>query len=1213
MRRLSLSTKLIAAALPLVVAVGALLALTVRSDLNDVQRAENGADLGAVWNPLITALTAVETEVDQAVAVDGGAAIDPTVSAESRRTTDQAINDLRTSIDTLGASEAAGEHITASRSALSAARRNLDMVVLAPELQPDVDPIVAYQLAGRELVSVGQLLPSEAGDPALGRELLAVVKLAEAKLAADRVVTNVETWQQTPDDRTPLAAARTAFSELEATLSEFLAIAPDAWTNQYRASGFTTAIAGYRAELDTALRAAQTGDTAAFDTPGFASVVEQGVAFQTEISQSIVDRASAQVSRTRNAALLRIGVILAAVLLAAAVAWAIIRSITKRIKAVAASANVVSTEQLPALVDALRDPRSQSVLPHIEPVDASGSDELSDLARAFNSMQGTLVDVAQEQVEVLRRGVSDIFVTMARRNRSLIDRQLAMLDEFEAEVDDPDVLSNYYQLDHLATRMRRNSESLLVLANAEPKRRRVKATEIDDVVRASIGEVEEYRRIEIEALESLQVRGNVVADVSHLLAELLDNATAFSPPESPVRVGGRRTGDSYMLRIVDDGVGIGPERLREINEMLREPPIVGLSVESTLGMSVVSLLANKYDIDVTLSAGNPGLTVDVVLPSALFGPIEMPFEMPGSVAAPAPVEEHAGEQLVTWNTADEQPMFDIGAVAGATEVFLPADQIAPPAPALPVAPVAPSPAEAPLAPAAYAPGVFGDDDDSAPRVVPSDWTRMSLDLTAFKSGQQSADGGAVSDPEGDVVAEPTVEPASSALDAHPIDPGLVVARGGHEAAGDDAIDASTAEIAVSDAEQSDAQSDAPRAIPIDPGFITAAEEDDTHIRSEPAPSWTSSLQSIEDLAAQVAAEGAVLEAEMQAEADSSIETPSSEDADTDDATTNPWWTSRPNSSSNRSASRSTTSPTPVAALPSTRRRSACPTCHRRVHPTSSTASSTCPPHRRSPPRVRAGARLRRPAHDQHPSPGSTHTTIPSVCQLAAPEPAPGRTDPIDSPTCMPTTNPTPSALRSRRSTTPAADRRGRCRPGHVLPSRSRWSSSRKPPHSPDSIPKHCASGSGPSSRSSPRVPPRTPTRTIKVISEGIVDERSRQPQLARRSVRPAGRSRPASGRRLVGRAPPGRVRRRRSRSRGTSRRRRLRHDRTGLRVGRPLRRRRRVERDRRDGERLDVRHRHPRRLADVRGHDQERRHRNDRLRDRRLRRSCRRSAHTRSS
>ena len=366
------------------------------------------------------------------------------------------------------------------------------------------------------------------------------------------------------------------------------------------------------------------------------------------------------------------------------------RSITRRVKEVATSANQVATEQLPALVEALRDPRGKSVLPVIAPVSTRGGDELADLAEAFNSMQSTLVDVAHEQVEVLRRGVSDIFVTMARRNRSLIDRQLAMLDEFEAEVDDPDVLANYYQLDHMATRMRRNSESLLVLANAEPKRRRVKATEIDDVVRAAIGEVEDYRRIEIEALESLQVRGNVVADVSHLLAELLDNATSFSPPDSLVRVGGRRAGDSYMLRIVDNGVGIGVERLRELNELLREPPIVGLSVEPTLGMSVVSLLANRHGISVTLSQGNPGTTVDVLLPSSLFGPIDVPIggatpcRRPGRRAARSPPRHRAV-------LADTERFVEAGATPSWTNLDLSTLRAESPEPAVTAAPMPAAP------------------------------------------------------------------------------------------------------------------------------------------------------------------------------------------------------------------------------------------------------------------------------------------------------------------------------------------------------------------------------------------------------------------------------------------------------------------------------------------------------------------------------------------
>lgn len=662
MRRLSLSTKLVAAALPLIVAVAALLTVTVRSDLSEVQRAENGAELGALWDPLITALTAVDAELASVSEIEEQSA---SATTSGRRATDQAINDLRTAAEELSAFEAAAEHITSSRSALSAARRNLDMAVIAPELQTEIDPLVAYDTASRELVSVGQLLPSEAGSPSLGRELLAVVKLAEAKLEANTIISGTLQWPNDDNDRSGLVQARGAFTDLDAVLGEFEAIAPEEWATQYRQSGFTAALGTFRTELDRVLRAAERDEVLTFDNEGFSDLITQGVAFQSSISQSIVDRADVDVDDTRQATLIRIGVILAAVLLALVIALIIARSVTRRVKEVANTANQVATEQLPALVEAIRDPRGKAVLPDIEPVDSTGGDEVAELAEAFNSMQGTLVDVAHEQLEVLRRGVSDIFVTMARRNRSLIDRQLAMLDEFEAEVDDPEVLSNYYQIDHLATRMRRNSESLLVLANAEPKRRRVKATEIDDVVRASIGEVEDYRRIEVEALESLQVRGNVVADVSHLLAELLDNATSFSPPDSPVRVGGRRADDSYMIRIVDSGVGIAADRIGELNELLRDPPIVGLSVEATLGISVVSLLANKHGISVVLAAGNPGLTVDVALPSALFGPIEVPVEpvhvataapeiaaVPGTVTMPGPSDWNTGALDVSELTGD---------------------------------------------------------------------------------------------------------------------------------------------------------------------------------------------------------------------------------------------------------------------------------------------------------------------------------------------------------------------------------------------------------------------------------------------------------------------------------------------------------------------------------------------------------------------------------
>jgi signal transduction histidine kinase len=748
MRRLTLSTKLFAAALPILVAVVALLALTVRSDLQTVQRAESGAELGEVWQPLIATIDAIEAEVASIGGAPMPAGTENQDPATLRRTTDQAINTLRESIDQLGAARAAGEHITASRSALSAARRTIDLGDMATQMQADTDPLDAYDLAGREIVAVGQLLPAEAGDADLGRELLAVVKLAESKLAANEVVAQTTVWAENPADRAPLLQARSAFSDMESSLSEFAATAPDEWAAQYRQSGYTTALSSYRADLDTAVRDSAAGREAGFDTAGFADLVEQGVTFQQSISQSIVDQATAQVDEVRRAALIRIGVILGAVLLAALIAAFIVRSITRRVRAVATGANQVADEQLPALVEALRDPRGNAVLPDIEPLKARGGDELAELARSFNSMQSTLVEVASEQVEVLRRGVSDIFVTMARRNRSLIDRQLAMLDEYEAECDEPDILSHYYQLDHLATRMRRNSESLLVLANAEPKRRRVKATEIDDVVRASIGEVEDYRRVQIEALESLQVRGNVVADVSHLLAELLDNATSFSPPDSPVRVGGRRTGDSYMLRIVDDGVGVGPERLHELNDLLAEPPVIGLSASTTLGISVVSLLANKHGIGVTLSSGNPGLTVDVVLPSTLFGPIEETYggampSLPGAVAPAAPGMPVAPPEMSAAPPVTATPQYDVA------EYDAPAEATAQPAPA------APAPAATP-----------GFDDD-APRVVASDWTRISADLSAFRSGMQSATEQSAAEEPAATAEQPEPEPGSWATQPDP--------------------------------------------------------------------------------------------------------------------------------------------------------------------------------------------------------------------------------------------------------------------------------------------------------------------------------------------------------------------------------------------------------------------------------------------------------------
>ncbi len=767
MRRLTLSTKMLSAMLPLTIAVAVLLAFVVSSDLETISEAENGERLGLIWEPLVDVLDAIEAEQATFIGPDDadGPATEDDIEA-ARSATDLALNELRTATVWLSSNEAAANHVTAGRSALSSARRGVDLGVFTAEtdMLENLEPTIGYELASSEVIAIGQLLPAEAASAELGGELLSVVKLAEAQLRADRVTVNVLAWQNGDTGVAALQQARATFVDLEASLGEFVATAPDEWAEAYRNSGSNAAaLTGFRAGLTQSIRDVEAGRAGTFDIEAFGTLSDEIGEIQSQILDSIVIDAAAAASDARRATLLRMVIVLLAVIIAAVIAIWVTRSITRRIQTIASGANQVAEEQLPALVKALSDERGNAALPVIEPLSTQGTDELTELAQSFNSVQTTLVDVANEQVEVLRRGVSDIFVTMARRNRSLIDRQLAMLDEYEAEVEDSSILSNYYQLDHLATRMRRNSESLLVLANAEPKRRRVKATEIDDVVRASISEVEDYKRIQIEALESLQVRGNVVADVSHLLAELFDNATSFSPPGSPVRVGGRRIQDSYVLRIVDDGVGIGDERLVELNSLLREPPVIGLTASTTLGMSVVSLLASKHQITVTLAAGNPGVTVDVILPSSLFGPIEETMGGAPSTGALAP-----GLSTETGAVADDPYALP----ADADPYALPAE--AQPATAGPVATPGldsvsggpnydilktpepdpePEPVVEPVAeaPSAYDP--FGDDEQ---RVVPSDLSSLSSSLAAFRSGMQSA----TADPDApDPYALPTDEAA----------------------------------------------------------------------------------------------------------------------------------------------------------------------------------------------------------------------------------------------------------------------------------------------------------------------------------------------------------------------------------------------------------------------------------------------------------------------
>jgi HAMP domain-containing protein len=295
------------------------------------------------------------------------------------------------------------------------------------------------------------------------------------------------------------------------------------------------------------------------------------------------------------------------------------RSMVGPLRTLTRTANEVADERLPGLVDKLqhtKDPRDLDVVP--EPVPVTSTDEIGQVSAAFNSVHSTAIQVATEQA-ALRRSVGDMFLNLARRSQSLIDRQLELMDDLERSETDPDTLENLFKLDHLATRMRRNSEDLIVLSGEAPPRRWSQPMPLVEVVRAAVAEVEDYNRVELLPIdETMGLAGQAVSDVVHLLAELIENATSFSPPGTKVQIAGQAISSGYVLEIEDRGLGMSDEELVEANERLANPPVVDFALSRMLGLYVVARLAQRYNIKVQLRhSWYGGITALVLLPPSL--------------------------------------------------------------------------------------------------------------------------------------------------------------------------------------------------------------------------------------------------------------------------------------------------------------------------------------------------------------------------------------------------------------------------------------------------------------------------------------------------------------------------------------------------------------------------------------------------------------------
>ncbi len=357
-----------------------------------------------------------------------------------------------------------------------------------------------------------------------------------------------------------------------------------------------------------------------------------------EVTQLVNDQlGNAESARSLSFLMLILGLFVLAALI-----FVVQRSVTTPLEHLTQSADQIANQKLPKLIEQMRSADSDvGSLPDAEPIPVESSDEIGELVMAFNNVQVTAFDLAREQA-VGRRNVQDMFVNLGRRNQQLLQRILAQLTRLEQEEEDPDTLRELFELDNAVTRMRRNAESLVALAGAQTPRQWSRSIGVENAVRGAFGEVEGYERIEITSLQTANVQGSVVADVTHLMAELLENALNFSDSGSPVFVSGQREGDEYHISIVDQGIGMTANELTEYNQRITDPPPLERVPTKFLGLYVVGRLAQRHDIRVRLGdAPNRGVLARIELGRELLdlGDELPPLREPSEDTAQSPLEE----------------------------------------------------------------------------------------------------------------------------------------------------------------------------------------------------------------------------------------------------------------------------------------------------------------------------------------------------------------------------------------------------------------------------------------------------------------------------------------------------------------------------------------------------------------------------------------------
>ena len=408
----------------------------------------------------------------------------------------------------------------------------------------------------------------------------------------------------------------------------------------------------------------------------------QGVAQQQGLVAQITARANTLKSNSQRNLLVAAIVTVLVLILVLLISTMVARSLTRPLRKLRSDALDVAGHRLPDMVRRLSQSEGADEGVEIEPIGVTSTDEIGEVARAFDQVHREAVRLAADEA-MLRGNLNAMFINLSRRSQSLIERQLSLIDSLEQSEQDAGLLSSLFRLDHLATRMRRNSENLLVLAGHEVARRWSQPVPMVDVLRAAISEIEQYERVVLNVQPGIVVVGQAVNDVVHLVAEIVENATTFSPEDTQVYVSGQPlSSGGVLLDITDNGVGISDQEMSHANWRLDNPPVVDVAVSRRMGLFVVGRLAARHGVRVRLRhAQAGGLTALIWLPETVAAPEVAPplgrlrkfdtddYGPAPSLSAPTATSSSAASQATA---AARIPRFSSGAGQGTSPSFTPA-------------------------------------------------------------------------------------------------------------------------------------------------------------------------------------------------------------------------------------------------------------------------------------------------------------------------------------------------------------------------------------------------------------------------------------------------------------------------------------------------------------------------------------------------------------